>query len=68
MMSQMVKVVFGLCIAISMITMASAREIQCKIADAFDSPEGAILFEYDDNKKTLTVVKTVGQREVAQLI
>jgi hypothetical protein len=44
--------------------MASAREIQCKIEDAFDSPEGAILFEYDDNKKILTVLKTVGQSAV----
>ena len=64
MMSQMLKMFFGLCLAASIITMASAREIQCKIADAFDSPEGAILFEYDDNKKILTVVKTVGQSAV----
>jgi len=64
MMFQKLKIIVGFCIAASMITIASAREIQCKIADAFDSPEGAILFEYDDNKKTLTVVKTVGQSAV----
>ncbi len=56
--------IVGLCIAASTMTIASAREIQCKIADAFDSPEGAILFDYDDNRKVLTIVKTVGQSAV----
>ena len=56
--------IIGLSIAASTMAMASAREIQCKIADAFDSPEGAILFDYDDNRKVLTIVKTVGQSAV----
>ncbi|MDY7572687.1 hypothetical protein [Actimicrobium sp. CCI2.3] len=63
-MTNKLKLIVGLCVAASTITIASAREIQCKIADAFDSPEGAILFDYDDNRKVLTIVKTVGQSAV----
>jgi hypothetical protein len=37
-----------------------AREIQCRLSDAFNKPSGALLFDYNDSKRTLTLVKTMG--------
>jgi hypothetical protein len=35
-------------------------EIACKVSDAFNEPKGALLFNYDENDKTLTLVRTEG--------
>jgi hypothetical protein len=35
-------------------------EIACNVSDAFNEPKGAVLFNYDENDKILTLVRTEG--------
>jgi hypothetical protein len=58
------KFLLWLLLAMASISSVNAREIQCKISDVFDNATGRILFEYDDTRKVLTIVKTSGEDAV----
>lgn len=43
---------------------ANAKEIQCRVSDAFGKPQGALLLDYNEPNKSLTLIKTEGDNAI----